>query len=642
MISPMSLGRSWCCRITLALCSILSVVQAQPPLPPKGYFQFPFMPGKPASLTGNMGELRSNHFHGGLDVRTNYVEGLPIVAAADGYVSYVIQDSHGYGNMIVLTHPNGYRTAYAHLQSYAPAVQAYVRAKQYELEQFRVELTPPAGMFTFKKGEQIGLGGNSGHSAGPHLHFEIRDSLGGVYNPLLLEFPEVRDKLAPYFASMGIRPLEPNARVEGKFQRKELKVVKDGKDYYVNGAVEVWGTVGLEAMVHDRINNGTHRGAVTCLDIKVDGKEVYYHNMSHLPLDEARQINNHLVYDHYVRSGAKFQKCYIADGNVLAKYRASGKNGRILINEERDYQVLIHISDAAGNSAELHMKIRGRKPQVPSAAATAGGAKAKFRHELEENTLLISASNLPNETKAISIFTKGLQHTCPLAYNDETKGVFIWDMRRGLPDSIVAPNGSEVTHFKAVAPSKKSTDYKGQMLSLNISEEVLFDTLYLEIKEDAEEQTVQVSNGFTPLHSALTLALKPAQLPANPDKVGAAQVISKDRLKFAGGSWTSDGYLKFKTKYLGKYTLVEDTKPPTIRKVVANGKNIRFTIGDNMAGVHSWRATLNGKFLLFCYEHKRNIIWAEPKTPGESLSGQLVLEVKDMLGNVAKWEGDIP
>lgn len=618
-----------------------SIAIAQQPYP-KGYFQFPYKPGTKASLTGNMGELRSNHFHGGLDVRTNYVSGNPIQAAADGYVSFIQYDTHGYGNMLTITHPNGLKTVYAHLQEFSPVIQDYVRAKQYELETFKVELTPPMGMFKFKKGDTIGLGGNTGHSGGPHLHFEIRDSLDGIFNPLIVGFPEVVDKMAPYFVRLAVKPLDIHARIGGEHKRMEVGIKKLSEHKYLaEKPVEVWGTFGIEAQVLDRINNGSHRASINCLEMNLDGKEIYYHNLSHLSLAEQKQINNHLAYDAYVRTGTKFQKCYVADGNLLANFRTAGKLGRISILDENRHTLTIHISDPAGNSADLTMTLVGKRPVVPSAAATDGAAKARFRHEMEENILKIWASHLPESTKSLTVHTRGITHTLPLAYNDEGRGLFLWDMRRGLPDSVTAANGSEAFHFKAVFPSGKNSDYKGQYLDIQSADDALYDTLYLEVKEDLEEKWVQISHGHTPLHTPINLVMKPFAPVAMPEKTGAAQIISKERLKFAGGRWTPEGTLKVRTKYLGKYTFVEDTKPPTIRKVVVNPNSIRFQIGDNMAGVHSWRATLDGKWLLFCYEHKTNVIWAEPRTKGTRMTGRLVLEVKDGLGNVARWEGDV-
>lgn len=629
--------------LCLFLCLTLVFETAAQVSYPKDYFIFPYQPGTKASLTGNMGELRSNHFHGGLDIRTNYVVGKPIVAAADGYVSLLQQDTQGYGNMVILTHPNGLKTVYAHLQSFHPALEAYIRKKQYELERFQVELTPPKALFKFKKGEVLGLGGNTGSSGGPHLHFEIRDSADGIINPLIVGFPEVQDKMAPYFARMAIRPLDINSRVEGTFDRLEFGVKKVGNRYVAEKTLSVWGHVGLEAYIRDRINNGSHRAGVNCVEIKLDGKVVYYYNQSHLPLSEAKQINNHLVYDHYVRSGDRYQKCYIADGSELLRYRNNDKTGRMLIRDSQRHQVLVHLTDAHGNETELEITLVGKPPQAPQNAATAGGSRAKFRTELHENVLKIRASNLPSGTSDIVVMSNRKAITCPLAYNDDNAGVFLYDMRKGLPDSLMAPNGVAQLNFKATIVPGRNLVFKGRQIEIDFSEENLYDTLYLEVEEDLKEKTVKFGHGTIPLHGPVMVTLKPFEPVDDLDHTGAAQILnSKGAAKFAGGRWTPEGAIKFKTKYFGTYGLVKDTKAPTIQKLVTSRDAIRLIVKDNLAGIHSWRATLNGKWLLLCYEHKHNELWAEPLVKGTPLSGELVVEVKDGLGNVAKYEARIP
>ena len=122
-------------------------------------------------LSGTFGELRSNHFHAGIDIK-GFV-GKPILAAAQGYISRIKVESGGYGNVLYLNHPNGYTTVYAHLKKFPKAVEDYVRKIQYQKKQFEVDLFPKAGLFSFKQGAEIGQMGLSGRSFGPHLHFEL-------------------------------------------------------------------------------------------------------------------------------------------------------------------------------------------------------------------------------------------------------------------------------------------------------------------------------------------------------------------------------------------------------------------------------------------------------------------------------------
>ena len=140
-----------------------------------GYFIFPINPGVRNTLAGTMGELRSTHFHTGIDIRTGGQQGLSVLSAAEGYISRIKVSGSGYGNTIYVLHPNGKTTVYAHLKSFRADIEKYVKDAQYKKESFEVNLFPKANQFVLVKGDTLALSGNSGSSGGPHLHFDIRD-----------------------------------------------------------------------------------------------------------------------------------------------------------------------------------------------------------------------------------------------------------------------------------------------------------------------------------------------------------------------------------------------------------------------------------------------------------------------------------
>jgi murein DD-endopeptidase MepM/ murein hydrolase activator NlpD len=155
------------------------------------YFRSPL--DIPLFLSGNFGELRSNHFHAGLDIKTQGVEGQNVYAVADGYVSRIKVSPYGYGNAIYVTHPNGFTSVYGHLQKYNDKIRQVVEDYQYKKEEFEVELFPTPFSMQVKKGELIAYSGNSGGSGGPHLHFEIRNTTNEhPTNPLFFGLPSTR------------------------------------------------------------------------------------------------------------------------------------------------------------------------------------------------------------------------------------------------------------------------------------------------------------------------------------------------------------------------------------------------------------------------------------------------------------------
>jgi len=185
-------------RFTYLLLSLFLMhfsMQAQQDLP-QDYFKSPLE--IPLILSGTFAELRSNHFHSGLDIKTHQKTGLNVLASAEGYVSRIKVSHFGYGKALYIQHPNGYTTVYAHLKKFSPSIQAYIRKVQYAKESYEVEVFPSANELTVKENELIAYSGNSGGSGGPHLHFEIRDASARPMNPLDFGF-DVQDSSPPTY-----------------------------------------------------------------------------------------------------------------------------------------------------------------------------------------------------------------------------------------------------------------------------------------------------------------------------------------------------------------------------------------------------------------------------------------------------------
>jgi len=151
----------------------------------------------PFKLAGTFGELRPNHFHAGIDIKTEGTEGYRLYAIEDGYISRIKISRGGYGNALYINHPNGVTSVYAHMQKFEPELQQFVTDLQYELRKFEIDYSPETPIFEFKKGDIIGLSGNPGSSTGPHLHFELRETASeNPLNPLKYGF-NCTDNIAP-------------------------------------------------------------------------------------------------------------------------------------------------------------------------------------------------------------------------------------------------------------------------------------------------------------------------------------------------------------------------------------------------------------------------------------------------------------
>ncbi|PWT97961.1 MAG: M23 family peptidase, partial [Bacteroidetes bacterium] len=191
--------------ILLALALFPQTLSAQiNPTPdyPKGYFRNPL--NIPITLAGNFGELRANHYHMGLDIKTNKVQNYPVYAAADGYISRVKIEPGGFGRAIYINHPNGYSTLYAHLNDFFPALEQYVTQQQYKQETWAIYIELPPNLFPVKKGDFIAYSGTTGGSQAPHVHFEIRRTSTDInLNPLLFGLP-VADNIAPTITRIAL------------------------------------------------------------------------------------------------------------------------------------------------------------------------------------------------------------------------------------------------------------------------------------------------------------------------------------------------------------------------------------------------------------------------------------------------------
>src|SRR5450759_494964 len=131
---------------TILFLTFALIAASQPlvPIDPH-YYEVPVK--IPVFLAGNFGELRPNHFHAGIDIKTQGKTGLPVYAAANGFISRIAISPAGYGNVLYIDHPNGTTTIYGHLERFSPQIADYIRKIQYEKEQFAIDQIIPEGIF---------------------------------------------------------------------------------------------------------------------------------------------------------------------------------------------------------------------------------------------------------------------------------------------------------------------------------------------------------------------------------------------------------------------------------------------------------------------------------------------------------------
>lgn len=317
-------------------------------------FDFPIL------LSANFGELRPNHFHNGLDIKTQGVTGKPIHCIADGYVSRVAVLHGGYGQAIYVTHPNGLTSVYGHVISFAKNIQACVRQYQYAHETFVCDLKFQPGQFPVKKGDIIALSGNEGASAGPHLHLELRRTETGEYIDPMPYFKHLlKDSKAPVGNLIGIYPIQGKGVVNGSSHKKLLAIGN------LKQPVHAWGEIYTGISAKDYMDGTSNFYGVHSVTLYVDSVQVFNSTTDKVLPDENRMINGFTDYEELTRTRRLIMRSYKLPGNRLRLLHTNENRGAVTIDEERDYHFRYVLEDNFGNRRTYQFIVKGKRQDIP-------------------------------------------------------------------------------------------------------------------------------------------------------------------------------------------------------------------------------------------------------------------------------------
>lgn len=319
------------------------------------------------ALSGNFGELRNNHFHSGIDFKTQQVVDKPIIAIEDGYVSRISVSPGGYGLALYVDHPStGHTSVYAHLNSFSGEIAEWVKEQQYQQERFSVILYPEPGMLPVKKGEQIALSGNTGSSGGPHLHFEIRDT--HTEEPLdALEFlPKIPDTRKPDLQGITFYPILEKGIVNGSATPVRLNISKDkaGNPSPPGRNIEAWGRIGVGVKAYDRMDGQNNIYGVKHIRLFVDDRQIFSSTINRFSFADTRMLNTFIDFEDWRKRQSFFIKSFIEPGNTLPFYEAEN-NGYIDIDEERPYRFRYELEDHYGNRLTYNFTVDGKSRSIP-------------------------------------------------------------------------------------------------------------------------------------------------------------------------------------------------------------------------------------------------------------------------------------
>jgi hypothetical protein len=331
---------------------------------PKDYFIAPL--DIPLFLSGSFGELRSNHFHSGLDFKTQFKTGFNVYATADGYVSRIKISTFGYGKAIYITHPNGFTSVYGHLLQASPRIDTYIKEKQYEEKSFEVDLFLTKDELVVTQGEIIALSGNTGGSGGPHLHFEYRDSkTEKIINPLYFGLAEkIKDTKTPIVNEVVVYPITEESIVNNSQIPISIPISLQKDGTYLASKVKVTGKIGVGVNTIDGTDNNYSKNGIFHLKSTLDGKQSFDFMLNTFSYDETRYINAYIDYSRYKKMNQRVQKLFFTKKFPLSIITTNDKNGIIFLSPNMSSTYRVEVSDFHGNKTSVTIPLEYAKQDI--------------------------------------------------------------------------------------------------------------------------------------------------------------------------------------------------------------------------------------------------------------------------------------
>jgi hypothetical protein len=629
----------------LALSPFYGFAQFSPPevkFPNGETYLYPINPGQPGSLAGTMGELRSTHFHSGIDIRTNNQIGFPVLASKSGYISRITVSSSGYGNVLYITHPDGNTSLYAHLNNFKGAVAQHVLKEQYKEHTANIDLYFTPDQFKVKRGDTVAISGNSGSSAGPHLHFDIRDPDNYALNPLRVEgFSEIVDELPPAVEKIALKTLDINSRINDRFGRFEFYAQRVGNDYVFSVPILATGNIGVEILAKDKLApRSAFYGGVNYIEMSVNDQPRFNQSIDKINIAETRGIYTLMDFKTMRLSGNRFYKLYIDDGNDLKFYEKSPSTGKITVKDKPE-AVKVTLKDSYGNASNISFTLQ--PSPVTKEVRLLDAPKSDIEYDVIDNTLMISSKPCFADSNLATIYTRNKKSTIQPAYYNENRAVYLIDLRKETPDSVALCGRSITTNFKTVIPPGQEYNYYSDIMDIQFPENAVYDTVYLTTYKGITEDSLEIFNigsRTNPLNKSINVTLRP-DTHYNWDKTHAVyRSAGRGGYAYLGGGWQNGGIL-FSTREFGDFVILRDITPPTIKVVAVNNAIAKFKIKDNLSGIEKFEANINGQWLLMHYDSKTSTIWSEKFNKNVPLRGTFTLVVTDNAGNETKFTKQI-
>ena len=525
---------------------------------PTNYFSNPLE--IPLILNGNFGESRSNHFHSGIDIKTQLKEGLKVFSVAKGNISRIKIAHGGFGKAIYVSHPNGYTTVYAHLKKFNNSIEEFVKKIQYKKQSYEVDLYLNTSDLKVFNNEVIGFSGNTGSSSGPHLHFETRKTVNQkALNPLLFGI-EIKDTRRPVVNSLYMYKKLKSGSISLPY-KVVLNKINDST--FATKKIKVNGLVSFGLSGFDRQDLAKNKNGIYEISTFLNENLINSMKFDSFFFEESIKINSLIDYPFFVENRKRILKLFLEDENDLSIYSTKNK-GFVDVKQKTELLFKIVAKDIKGNSISINV---------------------------------------------------------PLDYENMVKA------------TLTNPQG--VSYSKKIENIIEN-DFEFKNSHVNIPKNTFLKNR--KIKIEHPNDTLKIINPYIPLYKNIKIKFK------NPNNNKGNYLAVKDynnKELFASSKLNPLNYFELKTKKFGLYFIKNDSLSPEISPLnfkngdwVSNKKYLKFKILDKQSGIKKYKGKINGKWMLFEYEYKKNLISYEFDSFYLSKSkNEVEIEVEDMVGN---------
>ena len=534
----------------------------------------------PVNFSSNFGELRVDHFHSGLDLRTQGVEGKVVVASADGYVYRVSVSPGGFGNALYLRHASGYSTVYGHLSKFIPEIEEYVTNQQYEQKSFLITVYPEKEKFAVKQGDTIGYSGNSGSSGGPHLHYEIRKSANEApVNPLLFNF-DVDDNIKPVIDRLSIYPINQYSVVENQNKPRFLTVSGGNGNYFIapENEVAVSGEIGFGIKTYDFLKEGWTRTNVYSIELLIDSIPYFKYTMNDFPFNEARNVNSHVDYSTWITNNTTFERTFVLPNDKLDTYSELKNRGIYNFSDGKTHQIEIKVSDVQKNQSVLFFNLKSVKP-----------ADKKYRAVIDTSSVLMpynKSNKFTSDNISITFPSGSLYDTLHFEYSvSKRPDKFLSDIHH-IHNNLTP---IQTTYNVSIKPSVIPAGKESKLII---------------VQTDGELKQSYAGGKFVNGYVVADLST------LGDFAVGIDTIKPEIKVPFASGA-----------DYSGK-------------------SEIKITITDSLSGIKSYSGYIDGNWALFKYDSKYDLLTYsfDGKRITKGILHKLVIKVTDGKDNISTKE----